>query len=72
MIKLKPFKQSKGYCGPACLKMVLSFYGIEKSEKELAILTKTNRIGGCSEDNIIKTAKMFGFDSYVKQNFSIN
>ena len=71
MIKLKPFKQSKGYCGPASLKMVLSAYGIIKSEKYLVKLTKTNRRTGCSEKNIVKAAKEFGFKGYVKQKSTI-
>jgi ABC-type bacteriocin/lantibiotic exporter with double-glycine peptidase domain len=71
MIKLKPFKQSKGYCGPASLKMVLSAYGIKKSEDYLAKLTKSSRIKGCKETNIIKVAKKFGFNGYAKQNSNI-
>ncbi len=71
MIKLKPFKQSRGYCGPACLKMVLSAYGITKSEKYLAELTKSSRITGCSEENILKAAVTFGFSGYIKKDSSI-
>ena len=70
-IRLKPFKQSKGYCGPASLKMVLSAYGINKSEKYLAKLTKSSRTKGCDEDNIVKAAKKLGFKGYVKQKSSI-
>lgn len=72
MIKLKPFKQSKGYCGPASLKMVLSAYGINKSEKYLAKTTKSSRTRGCDEEDIVKATEEFGFKGYVKQNSSIN
>ncbi|MBW2973866.1 C39 family peptidase [Candidatus Woesearchaeota archaeon] len=71
MIKLKPFKQSKGYCGPACLKMVLSSYGMNKSEKYLAKITKSSRTKGCDEKNIVKAAEKLGFKGYVKKNSSI-
>ena len=71
MIKLKLFKQSKGYCGPACLKMVLSAYGINRSEKYLAELTKSSRITGCAEENILKAAVTFGFSGYIKKKSSI-
>ena len=71
MIKLKLFKQSRGYCGPACLKMVLSVYGINKSEDYLAKLTKSTKIKGCSEENIVKAAKKFGFKGYIKQKSNI-
>jgi len=70
-IKFKLFKQSRGYCGPASLKMVLSAYGIDKSGDYLAKLTKATRKEGCSEKNILKAAKKFGFNGYIKQNSSI-
>ncbi len=72
MIKLKLFKQSKGYCGPASLKMALSVYGINKSEKYLAKLTKSSRSKGCSEENITNVAKMFGLKSKIKKRSSIS
>ena len=71
MIKLKLFKQSKGYCGPASLKMVLSAYGINKSEDYLAKLTKATRKKGCSEKNVVKAAKKLGFKGSIKQKVSI-
>ncbi len=71
MIKLKPFKQSKGYCGPASLKMVLSAYGINRSENYLAIFTKCSRERGCDDEDIVRAAKEFGFKGYAKQNSSI-
>lgn len=71
MIKLKPVKQSKGYCGPTSLQMVLSYYGINKSQSVLAKLTKTSRIKGCTEKNMIKTAKHFGLRGFIKQKSSI-
>lgn len=71
-IKIDLFKQSKGYCGPACLKMALSHFGINKSERELAKLTNTSRTKGCSEYKIADVARDFGFKSHVKDNSNIN
>ncbi|MBW3015369.1 C39 family peptidase [Candidatus Woesearchaeota archaeon] len=71
MIKVKLFKQSRGYCGPASFKMVLSAYGITKSENYLARITKTSRRSGCAESNLVRAAIRLGFDAYVKQNSSI-
>jgi ABC-type bacteriocin/lantibiotic exporter with double-glycine peptidase domain len=71
MIKFKLFKQSEGYCGPASLRMVLSAYGINKSEDYLAKLTKATRKKGCSEKNIVKAAKKLGFKGSVKQKSTI-
>jgi ABC-type bacteriocin/lantibiotic exporter with double-glycine peptidase domain len=65
------FKQSRGYCGPASLKIILSFYGIRRSEKYLARLTKADRKYGSDEFNIINAARKLGFDGYIKQNSSI-
>ena len=54
MLKIKPFKQSKGYCGPASLKMIMDFYGIKHSENYWAKLTKASRQKGCSEDKMVR------------------
>lgn len=71
MIKLNVFKQSRGYCGPACLKMVFGYYGIIKSERKLAELTKTTRDHGCWEDEMIKVAAKLGLQGYYKEKSSI-
>jgi len=71
-IKIKPIKQSRGYCGPACLKMILDYYGIKLSQNKIAKLTKTSRIYGCREKNIVKLAKKLGFKAIVKANSNIN
>ena len=44
LLAVKPFQETLnvGYCGPAILKMVLQYYGIDKSEKELAKLAKVD------------------------------
>ncbi len=37
MIEITPFKQSDdSLCGPACVKMILNFYGIQAEEGEIA------------------------------------
>lgn len=40
MLKLKPFQETlnASMCGPASLKIVLNYYGVEATEKELARL----------------------------------
>ena len=70
MIHLNLHKQSPGMCGPSSLKMVLSAYGIKKSEKYLAELTKTNPKKGCWEKNIVSAAKKLGLKGYYKRNSS--
>lgn len=43
-LDLKPFQETlrAGMCGPASLKIILDYYGISKTEKELADLTGLN------------------------------
>ena len=38
MLKIKPFQETlhADMCGPASLKIVLDYYGVSKTEKELA------------------------------------
>jgi len=43
MIKLKPFRQTPGLCGPASLKMVMDYYGVSVSEKEIARVAGSTR-----------------------------
>jgi len=72
MIKPKLFKQSEGYCGPSSLKMILSLYRINKSEKYLARLAKATRKKGCSGENMVNAAKKLGFNAYLIKKSSIN
>jgi ABC-type bacteriocin/lantibiotic exporter with double-glycine peptidase domain len=70
LLNVKPFKQEHGRCGPTSLKMVLEYYGISKSEKELSKLTKCND-SGTRAKNIVLAAKHSGMNAYIKDNSSI-
>lgn len=52
-------------CGPASLKIVLGYYGVDKSERELAMLTNTTEIGTNAE-NIKHAAESLGFSVMTK------
>ena len=65
MLKVKAHRQEPGCCGPACLKMILHYYGIEKSEKELAKLTACKPSCGTSAESIVEAAKKIGFDAFI-------
>lgn len=71
LLDVKPFQETlnMSYCGPAALKMVLDFYGIEKTEKELADLCNHSLELGIDDKSIKKTAESFGFKVEVT-NFS--
>jgi len=69
-IKTKPFqgRNGIGWCGPASLKIVLNYYGIEKSEKELAKICKVDRDLGIDDKSIKKVAEKLGFKVIIKNN----
>lgn len=72
MLKVKPFQEtlSAGMCGPASLKILLSYYGIEKSEKELAKLCGTDKNLGTDDLGLKRAAESFGLKVKIKNNSS--
>lgn len=72
ILKLKPFQEMLGssMCGPASLKIVLQYYGVDVKEKELARMTGWNKDLGIGDKGIEKTAKSFGFRIKIKNNSS--
>ncbi|MDP2741610.1 MAG: C39 family peptidase, partial [bacterium] len=50
--------------------ILLSYYGIDKTEKELAKMAGWNKILGIDEDGIKKTAEKLGFKVKIKNNSS--
>jgi ABC-type bacteriocin/lantibiotic exporter with double-glycine peptidase domain len=69
-LKAKPFQETlnNGYCGPASLKIVLDYYGINKTEKEIAKMAGWNKTLGIDDKEIKKAAEMLGFRVKVKNN----
>lgn len=68
MLKIKPFQEKLGmsYCGPASLKMVLEFYGIQKTEEELAVIMDWDKDSGVDDQAIKKAAESFGLKAEIK------
>lgn len=66
MLDVKPYRQKVAHCGPACLKMVLAYYGVEKSEAELARLSGCTMKSGTPASGLLKAAKKCGFRGHVK------
>ncbi len=71
MLNVKPHLQYAGLCGPACLHMVLKYFGLEKSDKELAKLCGANAKTGTTAAQIITAAKKLGFKAFYKDFSSI-
>lgn len=76
MIKLNinPFQETLGQsmCGPASLKIVLEYYGIEKTEKELYILCKTNPDLGTDDIGLKEAAQSLGLKVTIKNKSSFD
>jgi len=55
-LKVKGFQETpgQGMCGPASLKIVFAYYGLSKSERELAKLTGTTQHLGTSKKGLIE------------------
>ena len=72
MLKIKPFQETlnAGMCGPASLKIVLKYYGIEAAEKELAKLAGVSSDLGADDKGLARVAKHFGFKVKIKNNSS--
>lgn len=54
-------------CGPASLKMILSYYGIKKSEKELYRMCGTRKGLGTDDRGLKKAADKLGFKVAIKE-----
>lgn len=68
MLDVKPFQETlhADMCGPATLKIVLDYYGVHKSEKELAELTDVIKGIGVDDRAIEKAAKSLGCKVEIK------
>lgn len=71
MIVVPYFKKEKNTtCGPACLKMILAFMGMNYSENELETICETGWLGNTCEE-IAKGAKKLGLSTEVLENIGI-
>lgn len=70
ILKVKPFQETlySDLCGPASLKIVLEYYGVSKTEKELAKIAGLKKGLGIDEKGIKKTAEKLGFKVVIKNN----
>jgi len=68
LLKVKPFQETLhgGYCGPASLKIVLDYYGVQKSEREIAERCGRDSRLGTDDVSIKKAAKSYGFNVEIK------
>lgn len=72
-LNIEPFQETlnSGYCGPASLKIILSYYGIDLDEEELAKRTNTTKELGTTAEDIKKVAEQLGFEVDIKNNSTL-
>ena len=66
MLNITPFRQKPGHCGPASLKMVLDFWGVQITEKKLAELSGCSPSSGTGSEGLVRAAQKLGFRVRIK------
>jgi uncharacterized protein len=74
LLSVQPFQETlhASMCGPASLKMVLAYYGVEKSEAELAKLCSTDADLGTTDVGIKSAAESLGFTVEIHNNSTLS
>lgn len=72
LLKVPPYKQTRSTCGPTSLRMVLAYYGIKKTNKELVKLTHCSLKFGTKAENILSAAKKLGLTGSINDFSTIN
>lgn len=71
MIEIVPFKQTdNSRCGPASIKMILSYYGIEASEDEICERCGHTYELGCTNVQMVEALESYGLISFIEENSS--
>lgn len=66
LLPVKAFRETPSMCGPASLKMVFDYYGIKKSEKEIAVMAGTTKELGTKAESMKLVAESMGFKVEIK------
>lgn len=66
MLPVRPFKQSRSMCGPASLKMVFQYFGVEKTERTLARLSGATHRKGVPGEWLVRAARVLGFRAHLQ------
>jgi predicted double-glycine peptidase len=81
MLKIHPLKQPsiiisrrrETLCGPTCVRMVLAYYGVKKTEKELiqSVNYDPRLLDKKGASSLAQAAKKLGFHASVKDNSTL-
>lgn len=70
-LKIRHFKQSRAMCGPACLKIVMAYFGTTVSEAALAKACRSDTISGTTGINLVRGARRLGFAAEIFDHSSL-
>lgn len=70
-LKVTPFRQTAGLCGPASLKIALSYFGRDHTEEELSALTGATPAHGTEHEDLIKVVEQLGGTAIVKEDATL-
>lgn len=68
---MTPFRQSRAFCGPASLKIALSYFGKHYAEARLAKLCGSTRKDGTPHRGMVRGAKAVGANVFEKNNGTV-
>ena len=68
LLSVEPFQETlhAGMCGPASLKIILAYHGIDKTESELAAMCRAGERLGVNENDLQRVAEDLGFHVTIK------
>jgi len=72
MLPITPFMEREGCCGPACLKMVLDYYGISKTEDELIKLSGCIPEQGLPGQALLDAANQCGLEGRIQDRATLD
>lgn len=72
MITLNPFRQSEAMCGPASLKILLSHYGKDFTERELGELCGSTFEIGTTHQGLVDALVHLGLNPLAKEDATID
>lgn len=64
-LETKRFRQQKARCGPASLKIVANYFGVDVSESRIARLCRVSKVSGTTANNLVAAALKMGLAARV-------
>jgi len=67
LLKVKPYKQKPRSCGPASLKIIFNYFGVQATESEIAKVSGWTFENGVNAGGLIRAAEKWGFKAFQKE-----